>query len=385
MLTFYLALFALWCLICHGSFPCADDSCSRYSSLLNNGSFLVQMSKQLSTDCDSKRLQSVAGVNYERCSTLEYLRNVIVIYNNLLNTKATGEIDVSEIELISETYAKVFQDYVIAGRPFKGKNDIPDSSENKSVTDLCDLSSMHDSIISSDKSLKSCTHLNIKTPKVITNNYLIRINNEIIPTNTPDSSTSTSIPLSGNANTDALFDYTTHWPSTKTLYPDTPTPAHSCPADLHMVLWGVEQQQHTVRVRITPKSHSMLLEPHLMDRPDILPHHIDGSNFRSFRTAMSLEAKVSPQALHILNTINSPSFDTSMLREPDDMDDLKSYRTYPRSSKIKKDGGGSRGNKFRVWQESNKWNLLISSLTMPEPPCPMLGEIGRRNVKLTWT
>ena len=41
------------------------------------------------------------------------------------------------------------------------------------------------------------------------------------------------------------------------------------------------------------------------------------------------------------------------------------------------------GNSFRDWQETNQWNTLIASLTMPRPPSPDIGNTPSRSTSLT--
>jgi hypothetical protein len=36
------------------------------------------------------------------------------------------------------------------------------------------------------------------------------------------------------------------------------------------------------------------------------------------------------------------------------------------------------------WQENTRWNFLIASLTIPQPPAPQITSVGRTNTSMQW-
>lgn len=126
---------------------------------------------------------------------------------------------------------------------------------------------------------------------------------------------------------------------------------------------------------------------------------VDASNLNAFRNDLSIDAVLSPHARNVLQQLNDPSQDLTMRREPKDftlrtMSALQSIQAADmvndnitadieprrRDQKRRKSSTG----KFREWQDVNKWNLMVSSLTLPQPPVPILKSAGRTNMTLYW-
>ena len=98
--------------------------------------------------------------------------------------------------------------------------------------------------------------------------------------------------------------------------------------------------------------------------------------------------------------MNSLSFDTTMNRDVSSDLSVEDYISYQSSfslpneqsttttstikSKTNNRNKGTRTNAYREWQEFNKWNLLVSSLTMPQLNCPNVIDIYRNSILLTW-
>lgn len=129
---------------------------------------------------------------------------------------------------------------------------------------------------------------------------------------------------------------------------------------------------------------------------------VDASNFVDFQEALSISSKVSSMDHSILALLSSPSFDSKMTRSPLEMSlrdfhnytipsntntinsDISSESSLKAEKRSRRVGRQGQGNNFREWQELNKWNLMISSLTMPRPPIPTISSMGRRNASLQW-
>lgn len=140
---------------------------------------------------------------------------------------------------------------------------------------------------------------------------------------------------------------------------------------------------------------------------------VDASNLNKFKDALDLSSTVSPFDQLILDTFHSNSIDVKMDRTAGDsllssllngeqnrkrtIDTNANADTTPQqateSSTVKKNSNkrsrgtasGGSSSSFRDWQESNKWNLLITSLTLPRAPVPHIVSIGRNNVTLDWS
>ena len=143
---------------------------------------------------------------------------------------------------------------------------------------------------------------------------------------------------------------------------------------------------------------------------------VDASNFNSFRKYLELAGKVSQLESSLSRELSSPSFSTAMKRdaidenyfilsgrsvaeqvksEPDkaggDADETGPSEEEPvtprkgRNRANRRNRASGSGGVFKEWQENNKWNKMITSLTIPTPNPPSLSSIGRTNMTLEWT
>ena len=131
---------------------------------------------------------------------------------------------------------------------------------------------------------------------------------------------------------------------------------------------------------------------------------VDASNLELFREALTISSKISEYESKVLEGISSSKFDPAMTREPSDIP-LEEYFSFSGSSITEKatDSGAdtveapkpasgnrknrrqSNQNKFKDWQAVNKWNLLMTSLTITAPSIPLIASIGRETASLSWS
>jgi len=140
---------------------------------------------------------------------------------------------------------------------------------------------------------------------------------------------------------------------------------------------------------------------------------VDASNFNSFRKYLDLVGRVSSYEAELGKILQDSRFVTSMSRDAADTNhfallDQKSSSLEPQSASpdeaplaedppvAKKgrnradrrnrgaSGGGGAGGAFKEWQENNKWNKMVTSLTIPPPGLPRLVNVGRKNITLEW-
>jgi hypothetical protein len=117
---------------------------------------------------------------------------------------------------------------------------------------------------------------------------------------------------------------------------------------------------------------------------------VDASNLNRFKDALDLSSKVSSFDQQILDTLQTGSVDIKMERVATDtllsrlLDGKRSTESSSNAAATTSSSGRRERSSFRDWQESNKWNLLISSLTLPRPLVPRMVITGRTNVTLEW-
>lgn len=141
-----------------------------------------------------------------------------------------------------------------------------------------------------------------------------------------------------------------------------------------------------------------LSETHSKSEPSFIYRmcYVDATNLNEFKESIGIYARVSERFNFMLKSLLSPSFDVSMQRHPQDIS-LKDYfsnattdtetidNSKKAKSKKKRTKKGKANVDFKDWQEFNKWNQLISSLTIPKPSTPAIFHTGRTNVTLEWT
>ena len=129
---------------------------------------------------------------------------------------------------------------------------------------------------------------------------------------------------------------------------------------------------------------------------------VDASNYQVFKRALKMESKLSGKAVKMLKTMYSPSFRTSMMRDAKELPWRDAFDDEKHKYEGKSDGGGDTtevdgksrrrrrnkgggggGSQFKDWQGLAKWNTLVSSLTLPEPPEIKVSP-GRRNMTVGW-
>ena len=138
---------------------------------------------------------------------------------------------------------------------------------------------------------------------------------------------------------------------------------------------------------------------------------VDASNFKEVKDGLELEAALSPSADLILEKLSAFDFDTTMTKSPAERMwkdaglklDLSSTDASSieipseahnnsgkkdTSSRNRRRRGGSKGGSapsaFKDWQSSAKWDVMIQSLTLPDPPIPTIYSVGRTNASISW-
>ena len=135
---------------------------------------------------------------------------------------------------------------------------------------------------------------------------------------------------------------------------------------------------------------------------------VDASNLNSFRKALFIGSLISPYERKIFDKVSSRAFNTTMERTPKQVDfreivdrsklSTASASVENRENKIddtaahnKKSNSNrrdrrDRGNKrnFKSWQDVNKWNSMITGMTIPRPYRPSIISVGRQNITLEW-
>ena len=111
---------------------------------------------------------------------------------------------------------------------------------------------------------------------------------------------------------------------------------------------------------------------------------VDASNYNAFRQAITIASLVDQTAHETLLAMENPSFDTTMERRPES--DWIEYSTWPRKPKAKDAATETttRRERFKLWQEDNRWNQHVESITLPMGLPPIAASIGRNNVTLVF-
>lgn len=411
----------------HGISVCDKFNCDNIGKLLSEVAFLGTLPKLVTGCLENKQNHSV----YEHgdCKIAEYLLQVYEISKKARIPNPLLISDEINVTLVNDSFQKLFLDFILMKRPFKTsyKSDVEIEA---AVIDCAIKSNSVENILTVDRTLSPCDHLNFSIPSVLYNNYLPRVLNSSIPYNTS---------LYTNDKYKSI-DYISHWPSIGSTSNSTSTRVHSCPSQLHLILWGTTQP---LKIKLLNTYYVSSLEPTVHDTDGILPNHfkyiktfqdlsttlpvieftlnpnelafipnqyltniissseiselyyfkscyLDASNFKAFLSSLAVEAIISKSSHNLLETLQLPSFPTTMFREVTERS-VASMRTGSTSEGVtatvseKPKQRGARGNTFRLWQDTNKWTRIISSLTMPQPPVPVTSNIGRNHIQIKWT
>lgn len=440
---------------------CSSSSLSKYSELIDkylNHDFMDISLPNIMVICKGN-----TDLSLEECAEAEYLNEIKQIQETIFSTDEISKTKIktsSSIKSITGTYnkdsyPKIFEDYIIQKRPFKS---LMESDEEKwiDLENFCvgNIKNEEINLVTLDYSLSNCDNkeslrLSLKIPAIASNSYLSKVNDALYGSVYEDN-------LYSDEKSMNLFNYSDHWPALFLLHHKDATPVHSCPLNMHQVVWGAGKSKITVR--LFPSIYSNSFNPSIgkkyplhfpiysgsgfvlgqpVNPPEIPPYletivtgneflfipenylasflvdddisisnsylirhcFVDASNFADFKKSLSVSSKVSQIDKILLNTIMSPSFDLKMARFPVDMT-IANFQQFPKpltdvivdpslSTINSEKSNRNRKNKkssanFRDWQEANKWNMMISALTMPQPYTPEILAIGRRNVTLQW-
>lgn len=162
---------------------------------------------------------------------------------------------------------------------------------------------------------------------------------------------------------------------------------------------------------------SLFYRASLVESPQQVPLFrscfVDASNLNSFRKYLDLSGKVSKYDAAVAKLFQSSEFPTAMKRDAIDSDHfvlqqhassanfmenlssgnemfendnsaLESPTIKTGKSRVNRRNRGSKGGVFKEWQETNKWNKMITSLTIPQPDLPGHIIIGRNNFTAEW-
>lgn len=124
---------------------------------------------------------------------------------------------------------------------------------------------------------------------------------------------------------------------------------------------------------------------------------VDASNLNLFRDALLLNGKVAELEASVHAALAAQSFDPQMHKNPSDMF-LRDYwspqvrdsvpvdstSSGTASAELKRDRRRRGSADFKDWQDSSKWKMLITSLTIPAPPAAEVLDVGRDWVSLSW-
>ena len=138
---------------------------------------------------------------------------------------------------------------------------------------------------------------------------------------------------------------------------------------------------------------------------------VDASNLNDFKEFLELAGLVSEFESSLLALLQSRNFSINMRRDATDLnlDSLVKQATanstasfagdqpiddptMPESVRGKKDrnranrrsSGTSTGGVFKEWQDTMRWNKMITSLTIPKPVVPKVVAVGRTNFTIDW-
>ncbi len=328
----------------------------------------------------------------------------------------------SSIKSIGEDeaeYSKLFETYIVPGRPFKGAMTNIITTENI----VCDESSKkhegandcHD-----ENYLLMCDGIDkVHFPNIVSNNYLVKLNG-----------TSRII--------DSPIDVSYQWPTIINIDGNIPSKIFQCPNKMHQVIWGnndisvtvrlMQQNQYNAIVQPISKEghplHYPLYDNDAFSSHGKLPKYIDAqllkgeyifipntfvssikvesdntllrlcfvdaSNYGKFIESITIPAKIFPDYHNFLHSIFVSLTDKSMSKYPSEN---KVGEYYNASSKSDEDISTQKkpipnkrksNNKLRDWQDTNKWNTMITSLTIPQPNLPSISVLGRDHITLEW-
>lgn len=298
--------------------------------------------------------------------------------------KVAPFVDVSQVKNTKlTTYAQLFENFIMKGRPFKGRFESPLSLLGQTDVGLvakC-LADVEAHPFSGDVSIQRCReHLNLQdwrvtVPKIAANSYLYRIS--IVDAGLHGSQ--------GTSNHLASVPLASHWPATFNFsHLDPPTPVHQCPANMHMVLWSTASSPLNFLVRafhqsaatrfgiswaskstpphyprferdgftgpndlpnysemnLGPSEYMFLPANLVVSFSGTLPPHsstaakapsseqtqlirmcfVDASNFHGFQKYLDFVGKVSDYEAAVAALVHSPSFPTHMNRVANDSD-----------------------------------------------------------------
>ena len=354
------------------------------------------------------------------CVEDDYLHS---IYHSYLPSADIGESKIAtSIKSIGEDeaeYSKLFETYIVPGRPFKGTMTNVITTENivcdKSSKKIEGANDCHD-----ENYLLMCDGIDkVHLPNIVSNNYLVKLNGT-------------------NRMIDNPIDVSYQWPTLIKIDDHTPSKIFQCPNKMHQVIWGnnaisvtvrlMQQNQCNIIVQpISKESHPLhypIYDKDAFSSDVILPKYIDAellkgeyifipntfvssikvesdasllrlcfvdaSNYGKFIESISIPAKIFPDYHNFLHSIFVSLTDKSMSKYPLEnkmgeyynvsIDSYEDIGTENKQVPIKRKSN----NKLRDWQDTNKWNTMITSLTIPQPNLPSISMLGRDHVTLEW-
>jgi hypothetical protein len=457
-MTNMIFLYRLSVLISTLLLTCSSSSTSKYSEIIEK--YLDSDFMDISLPNIIIKCKDNTDLSLEECTEAEYLNEIKQIQETIFSTdeisksKTSSSIKAITGSFKKDSYPKIFEDYIVQKRPFKSLME----GEVKwiDLEEFCsgNIKNEEINLVTLDYSLANCDNKeslrsSLKIPAIASNTYLSKVNDALYGSVHKDN-------LYSDEKSMNLFNYSDHWPALFLLHQKDATPVHSCPLNMHQVVWGAGKSKITVR--LFPSTSSKSFNPSLgkkyplhfpiysgsgfvlgqpVNPPEIPPYlesiitgnefmfipenylasflvdddsdtsnnylirhcFVDASNFAEFKKSLSISSKVSQIDKTLLITIKAPSFDLKMVRFPVDMT-VADFHQFPKpltdaivdpslSTVNSEKSNRNRKNKkssanFRDWQEVNKWNMMISALTMPQPYTPEVKVIGRRNVTLQW-
>lgn len=368
------------------------------------------------TECQNSVLDEVSTT----CLEVNYLHSV---YKTYLPPADVGESKIAtSIKSIGgdeAEYSKLFETYIAPGRPFKG------SMMNVITTNsiVCNNSSRKSegaSDCSDENFLIMCDGVEeVYFPNIVSNNYLVKLNSTSRIADTPN-------------------DLTYQLPSVLKIDQTSPSKVFQCPNKMHQVIWGNNDISVTVRLmqqnqynaimqpisKINHPLHYPIYEnsafssdmklPKYIDAPLLKGEYIfipntfvssiksesdtsllrlcfvDASNYGKFIESITIPSKIFPAYHDYLHSILVTLTDKSMSKYPLEKSITEYYNA---SSNHNEDVDGpskpapgrrKSNNKLRDWQDTNKWNTMITSLTIPQPNLPSISYLGRNHVIMEW-
>jgi hypothetical protein len=125
---------------------------------------------------------------------------------------------------------------------------------------------------------------------------------------------------------------------------------------------------------------------------------VDASNINVFREAIHVAGLVSAHDRQLEGLLDPLILDVTMIKQPKEISVLQFLNvdssnvsediTLSAKMEVKQRSDrrrrGAGGGDFKLWQDQNNWNLLVSRLTLPTPMKPVLVTAGRSFVTIAW-